>query len=127
MDTIIIHSCGHRQTHALFGLFAADTERQARQLARRRCDACYQDAKRAQDGADAALSDGFEPVMLQGSDKQVSWAEKVRAKRIAILIRAGADAAAIRALAAQTQAKWWIDKRDVSDIDLIAMAAALAS
>ena len=102
-------------------------ERQARQLARRRCNPGYQDAKSVQDGADAGLSDGFEPVMLQGSDKQVSWAGKVRAKRIAILIRAGADAAAIRALSAQTQAKWWIDRRDVSDTDLIAMLAALAS
>lgn len=120
MSTIVTHSCGHQQTHALFGTFAADIEREARRLARRTCSACYKENRTRAAEADTALLLDLPLAPLEGSDKQVSWADTIRAKRIAALHKAGADVAA---LAAQRQAKWWIDHRDAADGDLLALAA----
>lgn len=119
MNTTVTHSCGHQQSHALFGAFAADVERETRRLARRTCSACYREALARSAQANDALLLELPLALLEGSDKQVSWAETIRAKRIAALIKANGGVAP---LAAQRQAKWWIDHRDAADAELLALA-----
>lgn len=55
---------------------------------------------------------------LTGSQKQIEWAEKIRAKAVEIIMIGIADdgdaitAAVADLIAAQTKAAWWIDNRD---------------
>ncbi|WP_454887267.1 hypothetical protein [Sphingomonas oryzagri] len=121
MNTIVTHSCGHQQSHALFGTFAADIEREARRLARRTCAACYREKRTHAAQADTVLLLDLPLASLEGSDKQVSWAETIRARRIAALIKAAGDVAP---LAGRRDAKWWIDHRDAADAELLALAGA---
>lgn len=121
MNTIVTHSCGHQQSHALFGTFAADVEREARRLARRTCSACYREKRTHAAQADTALLLDLPLAPLEGSAKQVSWADTIRAKRMAALVKTGTDVAP---LAGRCDAKWWIDHRDAADAELLALAGA---
>jgi hypothetical protein len=103
-------------------MFAADADRQAARFARQKCKPCYvagrKVAEEAQATADTAIVAGLTLVSLQGTPKQVAWAETVRVKRIAQLCRRGHEG--VDRLAAVADAKWWIDHRDAPDDGLLA-------
>lgn len=122
MERRIKHSCGHEQAHDIVGIFAVDYDRQAARLARQKCKPCYVGAKRATEQAkatlDTAIVGDLALVELQGSPKQVAWAETIRVKRIAALHHTGCEA--VTRLAGITEAKWWIDHRELPDDSLLA-------
>lgn len=77
----------------------------------------------ALEAAEAAKANGWPE--LTGSEKQVSWANRIRDERISELIKKNAKekgknhdriSAAIQILLQNTRASWWIDNRDESDI-----------
>lgn len=127
MEQRITHVCGHEQAHYLTG-FASQQDRKARWLTTTKCRSCFvADKKTAQ--ADAASRDGaaiahLDLPPLMGSERQVAWATSVRASRLAALV-AELDAGntdAFHACLSITDAKWWIDHRDLANTDLVATA-----
>jgi hypothetical protein len=127
MEQRIIHACGHKQGHYLTG-FDSQQERKARWLKTTSCRDCFVAEKRAKEAAAAALSNAaishLDLPLLTGTDRQISWASTIRTKRLAVLTNSnnGADCYACLQV---TDAKWWIDCRDLTDVDLMA-AATLA-
>ena len=118
----ITHFCGHEQEHCFIGEYAADYDRQALRLSRRKCDDCGTKALEIVTSEMLAAFAPFEPAALQGSPKQIAWADTIRAKRLLALHRRDREAAA--SIAQIADAKWWIDKRSDSDAVIIASAAA---
>lgn len=118
----ITHSCGHQQEHYIIGEYAADYHRQAARLSRGKCDDCRMQATAliASQTRTAALELGLVP--LEGSPKQIAWAETIRAKRISVLQRNNDEAVIVVARIAD--AKWWIERRSDADDGLVASAAS---
>lgn len=109
MERDVIHSCGHTEQHMIYGHFAAESDRKVRELSRRSCTPCYKVRKEAAADADKLLLDGQEFPALTGSEKQVSWAGKIRIDRLAKLHKT--DPAALSRFTLILEAKWWIDNR----------------
>jgi len=117
MQYPITHTCGHTETHHLYGSYA-DRERKAVWLKTVPCLACKRDSER--DAAAAAMSD---LPALTGTDKQIAWATTIRAdiiSRIDDVVAKGEAAggvlpqdlaAKIAAVKGQASASWWIDHR----------------
>ena len=122
MEQRIIHACGHEQAHHLTG-FESQQERKAKWLKTTTCRDCFVAEKQAEEVAAAALSSAAVSHLvlppLAGTDRQIGWASTIRTKRLAVLINSnsGADCYACRQV---TDAKWWIDHRDLTDVDLMA-------
>ncbi len=127
MEQQIIHACGHEQGHYLTG-YHSQQERKARWLKTTNCRDCFVAEKRAAEAAAAASSSAavshLSLPLLTGSDRQISWASTIRTKRLAALTNFNSNAD-YQACLQVTDAKWWIDCRDLSDVDLMA-AATLA-
>jgi hypothetical protein len=125
MEQRIIHACGHEQAHHLTG-FDSQQERKARWLKTTTCRNCFVAEKRAEEAAAAALSSAaishLDLPLLTGTDRQVSWASTIRTKRLAALTNPNSDAGCSACLQI-IDAKWWIDRRDLTDVDLMAAAA----
>jgi hypothetical protein len=133
----VTHSCGHRETVNLFGKTDEHTRRLA-WLERVPCLACKQAAE--QTAAETSAADAGLPA-LTGSEKQITWATRVRAALLGKVAvererfsaqgrRQGASEekmaseldkfdAAVAKLAAQTAAAWWIDRRDHGPMALL--------
>ena len=128
MEQQIIHACGHEQGHYLTG-YDSQKERKARWLKTTSCRDCFVAEKRAKEVAAALLSSAAVSHLalpsLTGTDRQISWASTIRIKRLAALTNSnsGADCQACLLI---TDAKWRIDCRDLTDVNLMA-AATLAS
>lgn len=124
MEQRIIHACGHEQAHHLTG-FESQQERKAKWLKTTICSDCFVAEKKAEEVAAAALSSAAVSHLvlppLTGTDRQISWASTIRNKRLAALTNSNSDADC-NACLRMTDAKWWIDCRDVGDVDLIAAA-----
>lgn len=127
MQQLIIHACGHEQAHFLSG-FASQQERKARWLQTTKCKTCFVAGKR-EEQAESAARDGvaiahLDPPQLVGSDRQVAWATTIRAGRLASIVAASpaGEADGQRACLLVTDAKWWIDHRDLTVTDLLAKA-----
>jgi len=124
MEQRIIHACGHEQGHYLTG-FDSQQERKARWLKTTSCRDCFVAEKRAEEAAAAALSSAaishLDLPLLTGTDRQISWASTIRTKRLAALANPNGDADCNACLRV-TDAKWWIDCRDLTDVDLMAAA-----
>lgn len=123
----INYSCGHTVTKQLVGK-EADRSRYIAWAAKSGlCEECHKaDAAAAVD----AMEVEFALPPLTGSDKQVAWARKIRADKIADVrkwmdgLRAQAErlgkieeyeteaAAIMQMLAEKTEARYWIDNRD---------------
>ncbi|WP_242154828.1 hypothetical protein [Sphingomonas sp. BAUL-RG-20F-R05-02] len=132
MEHRIAHACGHEQAHYLSG-FASQMDRKAAWLKTTKCKSCFVAEKRTEQ-ADAAAGDSAAIAHLAlspliGSDRQIAWASTIRAKRLAAMISATSpgDPADYRACLHVTDAKWWIDHRELSDAGLIAEAGAVGS
>ena len=124
MEQRIIHACGHEQAHHLTG-FESQQERKAKWLKTTTCRDCFVAQKRAEEVAAAALSSAAVSHLvlppLTGTDRQISWASTIRTKRLAALTNFNSDADCYACLQV-TDAKWWIDCRDLTDVDLMAAA-----
>jgi hypothetical protein len=125
MEQRIIHACGHEQGHYLTG-YDSQKERKANWLKTTSCRDCFVAKKRAEEAAAAALSSAaishLDLPLLTGTDRQVSWASMIRTKRLAALTNPNSDADCYACLQV-TDAKWWIDRRDLTDVDLMVAAA----
>ena len=83
------------------------------------CPGCYKEHARAEErrkNDEAISATGATLPPLTGTEKQVAWAEDIRAQAIARVVRNlkdGVDKPAIVAdlCAGKTEAKWWIDTR----------------
>jgi len=124
MEQRIIHACGHEQAHHLTG-FESQQERKAKWLKTTTCRDCFVAEKRAEEVAAATLSSAAVSHLvlppLTGTDRQISWASTIRIKRLAALTNQNNDADCCACLQV-TDAKWWIDYRDLTDVDLVAAA-----
>ncbi len=145
MQTMITHTCGHTETVQLYGTNShGERARKAAWLASKSCRACERTADmRAAQAQAAALT----LPELTGSEKQVAWALTIRAKALQAVATLRADFAANGAraqaqgmsseavaaelaqfdtlaerVAQQVSAKWWIDHRDTSARNLLALA-----
>lgn len=130
MEQLITHACGHEQAHYLAG-YASQQERKARWLQTTICRPCFIAGKKAAQ-ADAAVREGaaiahLDLPVLAGSDRQVAWATTIRASRLAALITDLAIGSDWQACLTVTDAKWWIDNRELSNPDLLAMAATASA
>jgi hypothetical protein len=124
MEQQIIHACGHEQGHYLTG-YDSQQERKAKWLKTTTCRDCFVAEKRAEEVAAAALNSAAVSHLvlppLTGTDRQISWASTIRTKRLAALTNPNSDAESNACLRV-TDAKWWIDNRDLTDVDLMAAA-----
>ncbi|MET8605691.1 hypothetical protein ABZV92_19330 [Streptomyces rubiginosohelvolus] len=146
----ITHACGHHETVQLYGK-TSQREARARWLENSDCGSCWksrQDRRRAQDAErDAAANRSAGLPELQGSPRQITWAETIRASMLDGLTLARerltqasrtADGEEQRsrlerhlqhtdrahaAIAGVTSAKWLIDHRDLQTRGLIQEAA----
>ena len=127
MEHRIAHACGHEQAHYIPG-FATQQARKANWLRTTKCRACFAADKRlaqAENAAtDAAAIADLDLPALIGSERQVSWASTIRARRLAVLLSAEVgDSQNERPCQLVTDAKWWIDHRDLDDAALLAQAS----
>ena len=127
MEQRITHACGHEQAHYLTG-FASQQDRKAQWLKTTTCRPCFA-AEKKMAQVDAASRDGaaiahLDLPPLTGSERQVAWATSVRASRLAALVaELAADGAVAWGVCVPiTDAKWWIDHRDLANSDLLAKA-----
>lgn len=113
----IKHTCGHIEEVQLFGSYG-DRERKIKWLESMDCPECRKAA------ANAAAEESRQErglVVLEGSDKQIAWANTIRetAYRCLDMLQGFAkteDAVKMMAgwkqrMDAETSAKWWIDNR----------------
>ena len=129
MKTYVTFACGHEETVQLYG-GAAERDRKTEWMSRAcKCSACKaadRDAENAK--AAEAAADAGRPALV-GSEKQIAWANTIREKMIAELLKYRTDvtgvddakgkfdAAMVKFLATNTKAGWWIDNRDcASDV-----------
>ncbi|RYF22782.1 MAG: hypothetical protein EOO77_03415 [Oxalobacteraceae bacterium] len=127
MDQIIVHACGHKQLHYLTG-FTSQQDRKARWLETTQCRTCFAEVRQAEQRANAARDDAaiarLALPQLTGSDRQITWATTIRTGRLASMLAGAVEhrAEAWIACLPMTDAKWWIDHRDLTVSDLIAKA-----
>jgi len=142
----ITRSCGHNETVNICGK-QSDRPRQAEYEATRLCYDCYKAAQTAKNAAQTTAATVAAEVQglptLQGSEKQIAWAETLRSEKLeeikqlrAIGIKPNEPAFIIEAvnncfavIEAETSAKWFIDNRNqgVRYIISDAIAAAIAA
>ena len=125
----ITHTCGHEETVELFGK-GTDRQRKIAWMEQQNCQECRKAAAIAT-AVSTNASAGL-PVLV-GSDKQIAWAETIRANQLAMVTREltsvaeamarqgkteaqiATDRAPIDAMVtkvqSQTSAAWWIDHR----------------
>lgn len=157
----ITHTCGHDERIELFGK-TSERERRIEWLQERPCTECWKKERAAEvearknkeaamivekfddDAADAINALSNATCTLEGSAKQVAWAEDIRAKCIAQILdrlhnlaarlpgkataqQSGVFAAGCNAVTSTitntTSAAWWIENRD--DIAETVMREAL--
>lgn len=134
MKYSVNHICGHTEIHVLFGP-GKERERKLNWMESTDCSECYRAAlaaKRDAENAKAAETNHANSLpTLTGSEKQIAWAETIRAEKMVDLaeletavesqIKNGkvaaddprisdfADFAA--QLRAETRSSWWIETR----------------
>lgn len=128
----ITHSCGHTATHQIYGTNShGERERKAAWLKNQDCSECW----KATQAAEIATANAALPT-LTGSEKQVSWAHKIRAEFVAGVESLIATVPASQQATAREQAepltakvltridaKWWIDHRSESPRQMLAAAS----
>lgn len=123
----ITHACGHQQTHQLYGK-SSERDRKITWLGDQPCTDCWKEQQEAErnSASATAASEAAERGLphLQGSEKQIAWAETIRKTNLEKLARIESFAkdddaeakkvvmAAIAAIKGQDSAHWWIENRD---------------
>lgn len=113
----ITHTCGHTEEVQLFGKMS-DRERRIAWLENQECEECRRAKANA---ATAAAKDARGLADLDGTEKQVAWANTIREKAYKCFdsLQQFASNPQAKALMdgwkakmdAETSAKWWIDNR----------------
>ena len=150
----VTHSCGHDQDHDLSAKKAADRAGLAHWLETRECTDCWRSsrgksqdkeawlaARRAEESAlIAQWETRAEMPRLDGSEKAVEWARRVRYTLMSAAYDVAQDARqdagqdedafieAVEAPARQvTSASWWIDQRDMPAADVAELVQSAVS
>lgn len=111
MKTTITYACGHTEEIVVYGK-RADREKKIAWLESQLCAEC-----RAREGAAQGAAKGW--AALEGSPKQIAWAEDIRGETMdaiaALKTRTDNEATrkdrVIAYLGGITSAEWWIDNR----------------
>lgn len=109
MKTTITHTCGHQEEIVVYGK-RADREKKIAWLESQLCAEC-----RAREGAAQGAANGW--AALEGSPKQIAWAEDLRGETMgaiaALKTRTESESAlkdrVIKYIGGITSAAWWID------------------
>ena len=106
----IDYQCGHGEVKQLYGPESGRVRTIAK-LEKQLCPDCYK-AKQTELAQQYAKAQDLPE--LQGTDKQVQWAQTIRAEKLKAVGTPGVTAAeeVLDQLKARTSAKWWIDNRD---------------
>lgn len=120
----ITHACGDTVTHKIFGTNAnGERQKQAEYLSTRLCSDCYKKAQTEQ--AQKENQQNGLPELV-GTPKQIAWAEKIRAEKLAQLKKEVLDnldknhpfyaqvMGKIETVTHNNSASYWIDNRGVS-------------
>lgn len=110
----VTHSCGHEREYQLYGKHT-ERDRKLEWLEAQECPAC----RKAREIERA--TEGVELPALEGSPKQIAWAESIRAKFVQDI---KADKYmdkddALKTIASCTSAKVFIDERDWGVVNLL--------
>lgn len=134
----VTYGCGHDDRVQIYGTNAhGERNRKAAWYSTIPCPECRRKARalESEENAEWARANGCAP--LSGSPRQVAWAETIRARAIRGFSRIIEDKrssgmpegslqaaeAALSALKARSDAGWWIDHREDTDV-LLASAHA---
>ena len=127
------YSCGHTQEIELFGKTSARYEK-IEWMERGLCPDCYRAKKqeeREQENERAAkLSKLLGFTQLEGSVKQVAWANSIRQKTFESICKTGTPhpiygyALIAEAISLEASAGWWINNRQVDFVRIFKMIAA---
>lgn len=116
--TPVTYACGHEDRVQIAGPVATRDARAARQYGDRMCAACQAAARAAETEQAAAEAVADHLPELQGSDKQVAWAQRIRAEAMAAVRAMSAPAGhedafggLVARLREQSSAGAWIDGR----------------
>lgn len=119
--TFITHSCGHDEEHDLLGP-TAQRERKIAWLETTLCSDCQQVENDKRNKIAAQWCADNECAPLTGSEKQIAWAESIRADYLQglngmlTILPADQKPQLVEAIADikqhDTDASWWIDNRD---------------
>jgi hypothetical protein len=125
MEHRIIHACDHAQVHYLTG-YASQQDRKAGWLRTTLCRTCFVAARKAEQ-VEAAVVDATAITHLSlpplvGSGRQVAWATTIRAGRLSAMLRDPSSADGVRSCIPISEAKWWIDNRDLTSQALLEQA-----
>lgn len=105
----ITHSCGCERTYNLYGKHT-ERDRKIAWLAGQECPACR---RKAEEEAAKAATEGMELPELEGSEKQVKWAESIRAQFIQTAKEKGCSMdAVLQIMRTIKTARDFIDYRD---------------
>lgn len=126
--TLVCEECGQEFTHVhnCYNRDAADSYEEWAKENITVCPECYKKAQKAK--ADEVFSECFEAVKnialatLEGTEKQVSWAESIRAKAVGSFLiknaaQDGSEQVIIDIVNTLTDSTWWIDHRDMISYD----------
>ena len=126
------HVCGHDQEIELFGKTSQRYEK-IEWMARGLCPDCYREKRqqeREQENARAAkLAKSLGFSQLEGSEKQILWANSIRQKTYENICKLEPEhpvygySLVAEALSLETLAKWWIDHRNVDYLRITKMIA----
>ena len=104
-------SCGHTETVQIYGK-AADREKEIARREKGICKECW----KAESASETTRAFGL--AQLEGSEKQIAWANDIRAKifdKYGSQLQAATDEKTknfAAFLVGQPSAKYWIDRRD---------------
>lgn len=123
----ITYKCGHEDRVQIYGTNShGERERKAEWYSTIICPECKRKARDAENTDNAEWNSANGCAQLNGSAKQIAWAETIRAKAIKGLTKlietkreSGAPEEAINGglrilceMKSQTEASWWIDNRE---------------
>ena len=112
--------CGDKFTHIKDGLENANKVKSYETWAKEHidtCPECYKTVRRDEirKEQDDVLN-GIKLPKLEGSEKQIAWADTIRRKGVSgVIALQGASVPFISKLQDITSAKWWIDNRDMAE------------
>jgi len=114
----VTHSCGHTARYNLIGPHRT-REWRIQCLQKDPCPDCFEAERQRRNREAAEANRAAELPALRGSEKQIIWAESIRARLIAeteesVQTLGDADPSLIERLCTQDMASWWIDRRELS-------------
>lgn len=119
----IKHVCGHETEQQIYGTnVRGEREAEAERRGRKLCPACYKKQQEAPNRAAAEQADREGWPALQGSEKQIAWANQIRVKAVESLTESVrinfpdrpelVPLATTVILEESDHSSWWIDRRD---------------